>query len=83
MRPFVEAFVLVERVEQTEDGRPVLYGIYGPVLTFARFPSNPFDMHLYTRLREVQSIEDALELEVVMSYGKVDSKATQNSLEPR
>lgn len=68
-KPIVEAILLVERVERRADGLFVLDGILGPRLVFTSFPVSGLQWHVYLQFREIQSPEDALKLEIQVTYG--------------
>jgi len=69
IKPIVEAILLVERKEDTEGGRLNLYGLWPPVMKFGKFPTKPLSILVYVRFRELQSVEEALSVEIVATYG--------------
>jgi hypothetical protein len=81
MAPIVEALILCESFEENPvvaDDPQFIAGswytiknIFPPRIALPRFPSEPLHTCLFTRLREIQSEEDARAIDVVGTVGLV------------
>lgn len=81
MAPIVEAFILCESFEETpiaaDDPQFIagswytIHNMFPPRIAFPTFPTEPLHTCLFTRLREIQSEEDASAIDVVATVGLV------------